>query len=465
MKKTICFLALLHTLTTGFSQNYFSGTIPSNTYINTGGMCTFNNKNLVIATEFCDGFVAPNCGYILEIGNTGAISYLHDLGSIFLFDKSFTANTERLAIAGRKENDELSISQFDKNLLEVQHQNYAVTGKLWIFDMIEYAGHYVVAAYNYGNATNENYPSLYWVDTTDLSLDYTYIFPQDQSTFQELSIDGNNNLRVLNQRNNGPYVLSFNSDMQLLSEWKTPEAASISYLNAEIIQGNQLVIGLASNRYLKCYSPEGILNWEKNVAAAFGISEIKYIRQLKTVENDDILLCGTLTKYGQELGFIYKIGSDGTEKWKRLFKVVGSSSNVIKDFTMLPNEEYLFYGTADLEYLPNISNAHDAYWTLKTNADGCIGSYCGIEIVLASKEADFSRLEIYPNPVVDQLFLEGIADGQPVRYRLTDIAGKTLLQGSTSISIDMQSVNPGTYFLQVFSEESGFFTRKIIKCK
>jgi len=466
MKKLLLCLCLLNWSDPGNAQNYFSTATSSNDYLNTGGMIQFNHRNLIIASEYCGGFINSDCGYILEAGNDGSISYLHDLGEIYLFDRAFTSNDNKLIIVGTDANSSITIFQFDTSMVETQQQTYNVSTSLWIFDVIEYAGYYVVAAYNYGSSsTNSNFPRLYWFDTADLSLDYEYIDELNGSTFQELTIDNNNNLKVFNYKNNKNYILTFNMNKELIGEWETPENGHIGYINFEMAQNDHAVFGLVDNKYLKCYNSEGQLNWEKNIASAFDISKIQYIRQLKEVSTGDFLLCGSLLKNDFEYGFIYMLSSNGTEKWKRLYSIDGSHSNRLKDFRELSDDEYLFYGSSRLGPFPDITNADDTHWVLKTNANGCIDDYCGNEITITGT-GDVSNVNFstYPNPVVTNLILEGLEDGQMVQFRVTDIRGSIKMQGpSSSHVIDMSLLDSGVYFLTIFSKETGSLTQKIIK--
>ena len=80
MKKLLLCLCLLNWSDPGNAQNYFSTATSSNDYLNTGGMIQFNHRNLIIASEYCGGFINCDCGYMLEAGNAGSLSYLHDLG-------------------------------------------------------------------------------------------------------------------------------------------------------------------------------------------------------------------------------------------------------------------------------------------------------------------------------------------------------------------------------------------------
>ena len=411
MKKILICLAFLNFYNLGHSQNYFSTSVSSNDFVHSGGVIKFNNKNLIITSEFCGGFGGNDCGHVLEIENDGSISYIHELDDIFLYDKSFISNDDRLTIVGRKDNNSITILQFDTSMNQVQQQTYNVSATLWIYDVIEYAGYFVVAAYNYGSTNNSNFPRLYWFDATDLSLDYVYMNELNISSFRELAIDSENNLRVFNSRNDEQFILKFNTNKELIDALDVSTSDTIiGNLNFEMIQDDQVLFGLVHKKHLQCYSSGGQLNWEKNIASAFGISEIRYIQQLKEVANGDILLCGGLQRNGFNYGFIYMLSSTGSEKWKRIYSVNGSLSNWLKGFTEISNDEYLFYGTSRLVYVPT-TTAHDSHWAMKTDANGCIENYCGNEITIVStNESRFVDIETYPNPVATQFSVE--------RYRI-----------------------------------------------
>jgi hypothetical protein len=66
-----------------------------------------------------------------------------------------------------------------------------------------------------------------------------------------------------------------------------------------------------------------------------------------------------------------------------------------------------------------------------------------------------SQIKLYPNPVVDELYLEGVSD--PVSVQVFDLAG-VLVTEENSTTIDMSSFKSGIYFVRL--EET---TLKVVK--
>lgn len=67
-----------------------------------------------------------------------------------------------------------------------------------------------------------------------------------------------------------------------------------------------------------------------------------------------------------------------------------------------------------------------------------------------------SPFAVFPNPTNDKITLQGIESGAPVHYRITNIAGQTIRQGTLTLNdpiIDLQDLPQGTYFLHP-NEES-----------
>lgn len=74
-------------------------------------------------------------------------------------------------------------------------------------------------------------------------------------------------------------------------------------------------------------------------------------------------------------------------------------------------------------------------------------------------------VELFPNPVQDQLLISlPNADG-PYRYQLTNIQGSVLLQGNAhqSADLNMTALPAGVYMLRLANEAGQSITRKIIK--
>ncbi|NOR33267.1 MAG: T9SS type A sorting domain-containing protein, partial [Bacteroidales bacterium] len=75
--------------------------------------------------------------------------------------------------------------------------------------------------------------------------------------------------------------------------------------------------------------------------------------------------------------------------------------------------------------------------------------------------ANYTDLEIYPNPVRDELFINVNA---PVSYRISDSSGRVLLNERTSAnSIDVSVLQDGIYFIQVVLENHSVVIKRFLK--
>ena len=399
MKRALILIYVLSISVAGLTQNYFSTFLTGNDYVRNGGLTQFDNRTIIAASETCNGFGGIGCTYLLEVMNDNSISYLFEVGELTLNDKSIISNENRLTIVGMNENNSMKLFQFDNSLDLVNEVILEISGSgsSWIFDIIEYEEYYVVAEYRFGT-DGENYPTLYWFDVNDLSLQGKYTIEENVTTLQELTIDNNDNLRVFKYKDGQNEILTFNTSMELIQEWKVQESGHISYINFEITRDGSTVFGLYQKKKLLSYDNQGQLKWELDIAAAFDLTEVG-IRELKEISNGDILLCGSLKKEDLYYGFIYMLNNNGVEKWKRIYKLDNSkSTNPLKGFVELNNEGLLFYGTTRFESFPSSNSFHDTHWVLKTDYNGCITTGCGDELIANNTEIDLSTPIIYPNP-------------------------------------------------------------------
>lgn len=87
-------------------------------------------------------------------------------------------------------------------------------------------------------------------------------------------------------------------------------------------------------------------------------------------------------------------------------------------------------------------------------ADGecSIFSRCMEITILGSREPGFTDVEIYPNPAVDRLMMKGESVNS-FRYTIMDLSGHILkhdLQGSNMRPVDVSSLKPGLYIIDIY---------------
>ena len=78
----------------------------------------------------------------------------------------------------------------------------------------------------------------------------------------------------------------------------------------------------------------------------------------------------------------------------------------------------------------------------------------GLDVVTSLQRIENVRIDIFPNPATSAIYIN--VDGQlDFRISLYDITGKQLYSGLNISSIDIQSLTPGPYFLEIQDLDSG----------
>ena len=92
-----------------------------------------------------------------------------------------------------------------------------------------------------------------------------------------------------------------------------------------------------------------------------------------------------------------------------------------------------------------------------------------LEDYLTSVKADVERqsefIEVYPNPSRGLLFIKSSSPFNELRYKISDMSGKTILKGEFTrqdIQMDIKNIKKGTYILTVISPTDSV-VKKIIK--
>lgn len=69
------------------------------------------------------------------------------------------------------------------------------------------------------------------------------------------------------------------------------------------------------------------------------------------------------------------------------------------------------------------------------------------------EQTPFSRVELYPNPVNDQLFIDLQQEHQASAIRIVDVTGREYMRQQYSKEISVSSLQKGVYFLLLYNEE------------
>jgi len=106
-------------------------------------------------------------------------------------------------------------------------------------------------------------------------------------------------------------------------------------------------------------------------------------------------------------------------------------------------------------------NNNDAYFMLRMMPDMIM-----TDIPAISNAADLNAISIFPNPVTDQLTIDG-AQLKIESIDVSDLFGKKiahhLLSGKNKTVLDMYALLPGIYFVTIQDEKNNLVTRKIVK--
>ena len=73
---------------------------------------------------------------------------------------------------------------------------------------------------------------------------------------------------------------------------------------------------------------------------------------------------------------------------------------------------------------------------------------------------------VFPNPFSEIIFLRSLLPGQPIKYKLSDLHGRIVLQGKTAdinTTIPTHSMHPGVYILTLSDAEGHFAHYKLNK--
>ena len=79
---------------------------------------------------------------------------------------------------------------------------------------------------------------------------------------------------------------------------------------------------------------------------------------------------------------------------------------------------------------------------------------------LGVNDHNLIKVSIYPNPVIDKLFIQGLSN--PLKVSIYNVLGKLVLAEITSKDIDVKQLSKGIYILKIIDEQKET-VRKFIK--
>lgn len=135
---------------------------------------------------------------------------------------------------------------------------------------------------------------------------------------------------------------------------------------------------------------------------------------------------------------------------------------------------YNFGDDTTLTYMENPSHLYAASGTYTVTLGAGISgwrTFCGdqttgtVDICTGINDIDNSSVNAYPNPVRNNLYLNGLDKNSTIN--LYDVSGKLVLTtknlNSGNVAVSMDDLNTGIYFVKVVSELNNIKTLKVIK--
>jgi polyhydroxybutyrate depolymerase len=145
----------------------------------------------------------------------------------------------------------------------------------------------------------------------------------------------------------------------------------------------------------------------------------------------------SLTDNSTALHYVYSGGTSGSSV--ELYKVIGGGHSWPGAFAFLANTNQDFSASVEIwrffrkyklgQFVPNVGLSEN---TLSQN------------------------IKLFPNPVTEKLFIEGLSEAN---VKVINLVGEMIIQKNNANSIDVSSLNSGIYFLQITSGN----TQSVIK--
>jgi hypothetical protein len=113
----------------------------------------------------------------------------------------------------------------------------------------------------------------------------------------------------------------------------------------------------------------------------------------------------------------------------------------------------------------NFTATESGSYYLEQNIDGCIGVSNTVNVTISGIENEQnSKLKIYPNPISETLYLEGISKGNEVK--IYNVLGENIVNFEAQNNIEkinFEQFEKGIYMISIFNENKLISTHKIVK--
>jgi|SRR6478735_2871389 len=148
--------------------------------------------------------------------------------------------------------------------------------------------------------------------------------------------------------------------------------------------------------------------------------------------------------------------SNLTHATDTFFGELGPSEAIVTGGSSSTISGYFLQGTAAAPTMTFLNNAATYSGLTTIPANGTIYTFSVSGVSGVSKDLNNASVAVYPNPVTDELRIEGFADAKnKVTVNVYDVMGKVVLtqelNAAATMPVNVSKLTKGTYFLEILS--------------
>ena len=171
----------------------------------------------------------------------------------------------------------------------------------------------------------------------------------------------------------------------------------------------------------------------------------------------------------ENLGWIYKISTDGKLLWQRKIVDVAHDpkSSYFDTALELQNGDIIAGGGLDTSYDPNNPKAFQNCWVVRLDSNGCLNAGCLDTIFITSSKsinsADDLELIIYPNPASDNITIQIPGYKEPNRIDIININGLLVKSIGFNVHLNVSDLNTGIYNILFYWKDGKVRSSRFVK--